>query len=489
MYTVFNLINLDKLTKWFYINDQFSYLGFSAYLLLGYCLFVIIFTLIAHKFTTKLVAIILIVISTFVSYFILKYNIAFDTSMLLNTIYTNSSEVFPLASTQMIPYIIFLLFIPIIAILKVNIIYNNKFLHILKALAIIVFTFLIALASIYSSFKELHRAGNLSNKYILYSLVPLNYLTATIDVIKKNIILPLMGDEIGKDKKIVATITKKDDLVVVLAIGEGIRQKNLNLYGYTRNNTTPLLSQVDGLYSLNGIARLGSTLYALKEILRKDDVKLTHITDSVGIDTKCYVNFSMYDNCSVGETHAKPNKKNETYDEEVIPMLKKNIDTYKDSYRFIALHLGAGAHGPVYSNRYPKSFQKFMPMCTDPDILHQCSEEERYNAYDNAMLYQDYTINKILKTLEDSSIPYVFIFISDHGESLGENGYVFHGMPPGMTLPKEQAEVALLVKSSIPIKIVKREKYTQPDIFDTILDLFSIQIDGFNKDGSFIKKL
>ncbi|MDY6948066.1 MAG: hypothetical protein SXG53_20350, partial [Pseudomonadota bacterium] len=75
----------------------------------------------------------------------------------------------------------------------------------------------------------------------------------------------------------------------------------------------------------------------------------------------------------------------------------------------------------------------------------------------------------------------------DHGESLMEDGFMFHGMPPGMTLPKEQAQIPLIVKSSLPISIVKREEYLQADVFDTVLDLFSIQSPTFDKSGSFIE--
>jgi lipid A ethanolaminephosphotransferase len=82
----------------------------------------------------------------------------------------------------------------------------------------------------------------------------------------------------------------------------------------------------------------------------------------------------------------------------------------------------------------------------------------------------------------------VFIYLSDHGESLMEDGVMFHGMPPGVTLPKEQAEIPLIVKSSVPIAIAKRDQYGQPDVFDTVLDLFSIRSPMFDRSGSFIQK-
>jgi lipid A ethanolaminephosphotransferase len=126
-------------------------------------------------------------------------------------------------------------------------------------------------------------------------------------------------------------------------------------------------------------------------------------------------------------------------------------------------------------------------MCTDADVANQCSLEQLYNSYDNTILYVDYVVGQILERLERSGVPYVFIYVSDHGESLMEEGRMFHGMPPGIPLPQEQAEIPLIVKASVPIRIVGRDEYQQQDVFDTVLDLFSIETAMFDKKRSFIK--
>jgi hypothetical protein len=69
-----------------------------------------------------------------------------------------------------------------------------------------------------------------------------------------------------------------------------------------------------------------------------------------------------------------------------------------------------------------------------------------------------------------------------------EDGLMFHGMPPGMALPKEQAQIPLIVKASVPISIAPRAEYRQPEVFDTVLDLFSIRTDRFDRAGSFIER-
>ena len=114
--------------------------------------------------------------------------------------------------------------------------------------------------------------------------------------------------------------------------------------------------------------------------------------------------------------------------------------------------------------------------------------DELNNSYDNTILYTDYVLDKIINELDKSGVPYVFIYLSDHGESLMENNRVFHGMPPGIPLPPEQKHVPLIVKSSIPLSILKRQEYRQPDVYDSILDLLSVESNITDKKGSFLKK-
>jgi hypothetical protein len=65
---------------------------------------------------------------------------------------------------------------------------------------------------------------------------------------------------------------------------------------------------------------------------------------------------------------------------------------------------------------------------------------------------------------------------------------MFHGMPPGVALPPEQAQIPLIVKSSVPISIVKRDEYRQEAVFDSIVDLFSIRTPLLGSEDAFISK-
>jgi lipid A ethanolaminephosphotransferase len=486
LYGICNTINIDRLSRWFRQGDGVDYSALGAYLIAGLCLFMAFFTLLAHRRTIKPFAILLTILSAAVTYFIAKYGVAIDTSMVQNTIHTDFTEVGQLMSLQMIPYVVFLVILPVLIILSVDIEFQPSGRYLFGSLKLFSVAFCIALACLYAEYSAILRAGNVSNKYIVYSLAPINIISSSISAASKSVKPYLKRSE----KEVNARVLSPDNLVVVLAIGESSRRKNFSLYGYDRKNTNPVLQKISGLHLLDGVAARASTLYALPEILAKDDIKLTTLVSKAGVPTYCYVNYTLYENCaSVGETKPKNcGHGGKCYDEDVIPLLKSNVTTYASGYRFIVLHLGGGSHGPVYSDRYPPEFQQFKPMCNDADVAARCTLEQLYNSYDNTILYVDHVVGQIVQTLEQSGVPYVLIYLSDHGESLMEGGVMFHGMPPGMALPDEQSQIPLIVKSSVPISIVERAEYGQPAVFDTVLDLFSIQSAGFDRAESFIKQ-
>ena len=486
-YVIFNALIFDKIVKWFYIKDGLDYAGLVAFMVIGFCAFIVVFALLAHRYTTKPLAIIFVIFSTATVYFSIKYNVVIDSSMVMNSIHTDRTEVHELLSMQMVPYLVFLIILPILAILLVKIKFTNPKKHLLSSAKLIAAALIIGIALIYIKFNSIQRVVNVSRKYIIYTVMPVNYIKGIGSAVQTYASPYFAGHE--KKVEISGHIASEGNLVVVLAVGETSRQQNFSLYGYSRQNTNPVLSQDKNLHLLNGIARIGSTMYALPEILVKDGVPLPAITSKLGISTSCYVNYTLYKICnSVGEIPVSNcGHGGNCYDEDVLPLLSENLKSYKSGYRLIILHLGGGSHGPSYHERYPAEFQRFKPMCLDADVVNKCNIEELHNSYDNTILYVDHVVGKITDKLEKSKVPYVFIYLSDHGESLMEDGHIFHGMPPGVPLPKEQAQIPLIVKSSLPISIIKRAEYGQQDVYDTILGLFSIETNIRNKDKNFIK--
>ena len=488
LYVACNALNFAKLARWFQDAGGTDYSALVAYLLAGFCLFLGFFLLFAHRYTIKPFAILLTVCSGIATYFIVKYGVAIDSSMIRNAVHTDVTEVGQLLSAQMIPYILLLVILPVAAILLADITFESPRRYLWASLKLFVLVVSIAAASLYIEYQAIFRAGNASNKYIVYSLVPVNVISGSINAASKAV-KPWFKKQ-QKDMEFSAQVSRPGNLVVVLAVGESSRRRNFSLYGYERRKTNPELEKIAGLHLLDAVATRASTLYALPKILEKNDIMLTTVVSRAGVPTVCYVNYTLYDNCvAVGETKVSNcGHGGKCFDEDVLPLLRQDLATYKSGYRFVVLHFGGGSHGPLYRERHPPEFEQFKPPCADADVANKCSVEQLYNSYDNTILYVDHVVSQAIDALDKSGVPYVFIYLSDHGESLLEDGKLFHGVPPGVSLPAEQADIPLIVKASVPIAIDKRAVYQQPDVFDSVLNLFSIEAGPFDLEGSFIAR-
>ena len=110
---------------------------------------------------------------------------------------------------------------------------------------------------------------------------------------------------------------------------------------------------------------------------------------------------------------------------------------------FLVLHL-KGSHGPAYFKRYPKAFEKFLPTCQSNEFS-ACDETSIRNAYDNTIVYTDHVLAQLISLLkgQEHRFTTAMLYVSDHGESLGENGLFLHGMPYAFA-PKEQTRIPML---------------------------------------------
>ena len=106
-----------------------------------------------------------------------------------------------------------------------------------------------------------------------------------------------------------------------------------------------------------------------------------------------------------------------------------------------------GNHGPAYYKRYPKDFEEYKPVCMTNE-LSKCDDQSVINGYDNAIRYTDYFLNATIDKLKSYEQDYdvVMVYISDHGESLGENNVYLHGLPYGIA-PNAQKQVPVIIWS------------------------------------------
>ena len=151
-----------------------------------------------------------------------------------------------------------------------------------------------------------------------------------------------------------------------------------------------------------------------------------------------------------------------------------------------------GSHGPAYHKRYPEEFNKFKPGCNTNEI-QSCKKSDLVNTYDNTILYTDYILTKIIETLENNTqLNTAMIYISDHGESLGEYGIYLHGTPY-LIAPKEQTHIPWIMwlsdsfsqefgvdVNSLRVK-AETGKYSHDNFFHSVLGLLDIKTHEYDE--------
>ena len=152
----------------------------------------------------------------------------------------------------------------------------------------------------------------------------------------------------------------------------------------------------------------------------------------------------------------------------------------------IILHTST-SHGPSYSKKYPPHFETFKPVCNSVELAN-CSSEELMNAYDNTIVYTDYILHTIIENLKQlKEYKSTMIFVSDHGESLGEKNLYMHGVPMNFA-PKEQYEIPFIVWVSDSTRGVKDiETVSQNHVFHSVLKFLSIDSPIYNEDLNIFK--
>jgi lipid A ethanolaminephosphotransferase len=105
-----------------------------------------------------------------------------------------------------------------------------------------------------------------------------------------------------------------------------------------------------------------------------------------------------------------------------------------------------GSHGPAYYRRSPPAFKSFLPEC-ESNVLQKCPREQLVNTYDNSIVYTDHLLASTVRWLQGVArqrpVDTGLLYVSDHGESLGENNLYLHGLPYAIA-PKFQTHVPML---------------------------------------------
>ena len=434
----------------------------------------LLFQLLCYRPIAKPVLIIMLIMAAICGYFTDAYGTIFDSGMLVNSLQTDQAEAMGLMAPSFVIRLLLLGVLPAFIISKIRI----KRLSIghsivQKAITLIMSVAIIAVCLLpfgdqYASFFRQHKIVRSYTNPItpIYSAIKLG--TDYIDELRR----PDTMTAHAVDAKRTITVGNVKPKLMVFVVGETVRADHIGLNGYKRD-TMPLLAKQADIYSFKHATSCGtSTAYSVPCMFsyanREDyDMDTAEYNENV-LDTlhKQGVNVIWRDNNSSSKGVAD----RVTFEDYRTPDTNPNCDvecrdigmlngfdalvksdkgvksdiTPKDT--LILLHQ-MGNHGPAYYKRYPKAFEEYKPVCMTNE-LSKCDDQSVINGYDNAIRYTDYFLDNIIETLKPYQQDYdvVMVYISDHGESLGENNIYLHGLPYGIA-PNAQKQVPVIIWS------------------------------------------
>ncbi|MGL4752433.1 MAG: phosphoethanolamine transferase, partial [Aeromonadaceae bacterium] len=174
---------------------------------------------------------------------------------------------------------------------------------------------------------------------------------------------------------------------------------------------------------------------------------------------------------------------NECYDEILLKGLAERLQRQPGNL-LLVLHQ-KGSHGPAYYLRYPQAFEQFKPVCRT-NKLQECDRQSIVNAYDNTLLYTDHFLASTIRLLQQQSgYRSALWYMSDHGESLGENNLYLHGAPYAFA-PETQTHIPMVqwispqFAASTGLNVdCLRQQAQQPishdNLFHSVLGILDIQ--------------
>lgn len=224
---------------------------------------------------------------------------------------------------------------------------------------------------------------------------------------------------------------------LVLVIGESTNRQRMSLYGYGRE-TTPELDQLrDQLQVFTGaVTPRPYTIEALQQVLTFADQQhpdaylntpsLVSVMKQAGYKTYWITNqqtitkrntmLTTFSKQADEQFYLNNNREQNArqYDGDVLDPFAKVLA--EDAPRkFIVVHL-LGTH-MSYQYRYPPEYERFTDRSGAPAHVTE-AQLPTYNAYDNAVLYNDFVVSSLIKRFAATDPNGFLLYLSDHGEAV-----------------------------------------------------------------------
>ena len=492
-----------------------EYVGFGQPLLMVKLAFLLLLvnhlliSLFSFRFALKPFLIFLFFAAAFSSYFMNAYGTLIDKHMLQNAMETDINEVRGLLSVSLLIHTLIFFVVPVAILYFVRIKWPPGFRKITHWLLPIVADIALVLLLALTSYDEMASTFR-NHRDIKDMVVPVSSVSALVSVGNKAVAaqFPVEYQQKGLDAKVSPAASERDKPnLVVFVLGETARADHFTLNGYDRD-TTPRLNALAAEPDSNlvnfpkasscGTATAFSVPCMFSWVTRSDyDESVAKNSDNLlDIMVRAGIDASWLDNQSGCKDMCNriPTSKPETpalckgeYCEDLVLIdgARKVIDKNGKNDQFLVLHQ-LGSHGPEYYKRSKPDQKAFKPEC-ESNELQSCDQQTIINAYDNSIRVTDDMLGQTVDMLKSLSSRYnvAMVYMSDHGESLGENGIYLHGIPY-LVAPEEQTHVPFVMWLSdgfqkanhIDMACLAKEAQkpvSQDNLFSSLLGMMNVQ--------------
>jgi lipid A ethanolaminephosphotransferase len=425
------------------------------------CLHWFLLLVVLNRWTAKPLLFLLALLTSAAIYFMATYSVYLDKSMLRNVLETDLKEASELFDWKMVPYFIFFGVLPIFLVWRVRLRQPRLTEAVIWRASSMILALTVGGAALWASAFELFPTMR-EHKELRYLVTPSNYILSLARLLSNQTQLATHARmPIAVDAHRPALPAGRRPVAFVIVVGETVRAANWGLGAY-RRQTTPELAK-RGVINFADVTSCGTdtatslpcmfSVYGRRnydeERIRSSESVL-HVLHRAGVSVLWRDNQSGCKGVCDGLPVEYASDMEDAarcvlgrcFDGVLIDRLKEKIDAARGDI-LIVLHM-LGNHGPAYYQRYPAAFRRWQPTC-DTTRLASCSREALVNTYDNAIHYTDHVLAQAIDILASiSSHDTGLLYVSDHGESLGEHGLYLHGVPYRIA-PDEQTKVPMII--------------------------------------------
>ena len=432
----------------------------------------LLLTALAWRATIKPAITVLLIAAALGAHFMGSYGIVIDTTMMTNVVQTDPREVRDLLNLRLLGNIALLAGLPLFFLWRVPVSTRGFWRQAGRDVIGLVALALVLAALVFALFADL--SGTMRNhRTMRYLINPLNSLYALVDIGLQSRTKPSGPPlAIGADAHILPRTAGTKPPLTVLVIGETARADHFALNGYGRP-TNLQLAALDVTSFRNVMScgtntaaslpcmfsALGKSRYEsrdrdhenLLDLVQRAGMAVLWVDNQAGCKGLCERVPNAYAHDPIAGVAALPaalcdgeNCLDEALLHGIDARIKALPAAARDRGVLLVLHQ-MGSHGPAYFKRSPPDRKPFQPECTT-NVLQQCERTALIDAYDNSIAYTDLVLAQTIAWLQQQAPSYdtSMLYVSDHGESLGENNLYLHGLPYAVA-PIEQKHVPMVL--------------------------------------------